>query len=314
MKPKALLACVSLTVFLLFGSACAPVSHVSPPSRFPLHWRIGSIDPRFGIRESQVLAVIDRDIKMWENAAHKKLFEYDSVDGFPISLVYDVRQETIETRERYREQLANSKALVANSLQKAQQAANQFSEAKQRFAQAQNALAVRLQSYNQRVAYWNSMGGAPEAEASALNTEKDNLDAERVRIESFQADLQVLADQAKSLSSAYYGQVASYNLAVRDYNEQFGPGHTQTVGECLIRGDHIEALNVYAFANSADLTIVLAHELGHAIGIAHVKGEGAIMSAVESGERYATHLRLTDRDKEALKAALKKNQVILESP
>ena len=77
------------------------------------------------------------------------------------------------------------------------------------------------------------------------------------------------------------------------------------LGQCVRNGSKVERISIFAFSDENHLAIILAHELGHALGIEHVDGDGALMSAVEEGSKASTQLKLTERDVAALRKALK---------
>ena len=56
------------------------------------------------------------------------------------------------------------------------------------------------------------------------------------------------------------------------FNNQFGGTREFTQGD--YQGDHI---NVYQFRDRAELILVLAHELGHALQLDHVENPASIM-------------------------------------
>ncbi|MGH7174890.1 MAG: matrixin family metalloprotease [Minisyncoccia bacterium] len=62
------------------------------PCAEPITYTIASIDPRFGVSTSSVLAAAAQAATIWNNAAGKTLLEYSPQGELPISLVYDSRQ------------------------------------------------------------------------------------------------------------------------------------------------------------------------------------------------------------------------------
>jgi len=273
---------------------------------FPLHWHVGNIDPRFNASAEQVRQATENAARIWEDSASTRLFVYDPNSGFTIDLVYDQREETMLEKLHEKDQLNAEKGMLALARQKQEETGSQFISAKERLEEDEHAFEQRLQSYNQRVASWNASGGAPSDVLSDLEAEKQSIEAERSRIREAEQNLAMLQIQASATLKSYNQQVISYNTFVRDYNQKFGSAVMQTVGQTLRRGDQVESITVYAFKDLNDLTLILAHELGHAIGLGHVTGHGAIMSAVENGETGSSHLQLTDRDKSALRALLAK--------
>ena len=64
----------------------------APACQAPIKFRIGAIDPRFGIGREDFRRDVEEAGKLWEGAAGRKLFSYDEKGPLTISLVYDSRQ------------------------------------------------------------------------------------------------------------------------------------------------------------------------------------------------------------------------------
>src|SRR3954471_20481541 len=107
------LARADMTMKLLLASALmfgllnpAPVSHAqdrtsnSPGARrpclTPIKYRIGALDPRFGITREDFQQHVEQAAALWGAAAGRKLFSFDARGSLEIDLVYDSRQETTQ--------------------------------------------------------------------------------------------------------------------------------------------------------------------------------------------------------------------------
>lgn len=88
--------------------------------------------------------------------------------------------------------------------------------------------------------------------------------------------------------------IDKYNSLVVRYN--------QTAQTEIRQGSYQDHLEVYAFADTADLKHVIAHEFGHALGIGHVDQPEAVMNA-RSMIGTTAPLRLHPADVKALKQA-----------
>ena len=160
---------------------------------------------------------------------------------------------------------------------------------------------ARLDSYNAQVDSWNSNGGAPEDAIDELELEKIELTSGNETLQARHQALEALRLDLSSKAALARDKTTEYNRAVESYNQNYVPLAPDTVGEC-VRGSTVQRVIVYAFESDEDLAVVLAHELGHALGLSHVRGEGSLMSAVNRAG--AARLRLSREDRKALKALL----------
>ncbi len=128
--------------------------------------------------------------------------------------------------------------------------------------------------------------------------------AERANLERDEEHERELLETRNEIADENSDLVQRYNTAIESYNKNFAMTEEE-LGVCERVNGRVAGITVYAFENSDDLTITLAHELGHAIGLEHVKGDGSLMSAVKS-TKHPTSLRLTEADKAELQQALAK--------
>lgn len=278
----------------------------------PLKWRIAEVDPRFGVSSADVAAAVEQGVALWEAAAGRKLFERDDVRGFPIKLIYDERQkEMLETvRRNQAVQTEEDRMSAQRGLTEA--AASRFESASQQLKSRAQSYEMRLNAYNQRVQQINAAGGVQPEQAPALEQERNALDAERAAIEQAEQEVERLRVEANRMTDEFNRQVRLHNQEVARQRQNAQPAKLVRLGECTIvetrRGANkttkVQGISVFAFQDNDHLAFILAHELGHALGLGHVEGDGSMMSEVEDGRITANHLKLTDKDKAELQRAL----------
>ncbi|HRK21947.1 MAG TPA: matrixin family metalloprotease [Fimbriimonadaceae bacterium] len=268
-------------------------------NRLPLIWRLGEFDSRFGITQEVFERAIARAAAIWEDEARRDLFERSDSLGFPVNLIYDHRQEHILASKSSSDRLTETKRRLAETRQFRNETEARFLRNKDLFEDQKSRFELDLSAHNHRVAEINAKGGATENEAQSLDLERSTLETTRRRIDEIRSQVLRLQDQTNRLSQRCNDLVRQSNTLVAEHNRRFG-SVKQTIGECIRSERDIRRINIYAFENQDHLAIVLAHELGHALGLEHVVGEGAIMSEVEAGERGSGSLKLTDRDRNEL--------------
>lgn len=274
--------------------------------RFPIHWHVGKIDPRFNVNSEQVRRAAERAIRLWEVESGKRLFVYDRKRGFPVVLVFDARQARRHAMRDADLKLAASQAALDEEERMMRDAMDKFKQAQAKVDVDRKLYEAELFNYNLRVEYWNAQGGATPRVAAALDAEKMRLETEKDRLDDAQEEAEGLRQDANLLVDTYNELLARHNSAVRLYNRSLGGAYIEKVGECFMSGRRAKRISIYAFTDLGQLALVLAHEFGHALGLRHVKGNGALMSAVENGGYLSNNLRLTARDRAELRRALRR--------
>jgi hypothetical protein len=116
-------------------------------------------------------------------------------------------------------------------------------------------------------------------------------------------DVRKLDLSITSLKRQYDANPSEYtaeriNTYIRRYNKLVESLNTRARND-IKQGAFQTDLQIYAFADAADLQLVIAHEFGHALGIGHVANANAVMSARQQVGTAA--VQLTDADAAALR-------------
>jgi len=264
----------------------------SAPCGIPLTYRIGSIDDSFGLTESQARAALSDAEAMWEGAVGQDVFVYDPESSFTVNFVYDERQQLTDEEKTLRHQLDTQKNLNESIREEYELYAAAYEELKSAYEKRERAYTRELEAYNETVAEWNTKGGAPEEEYARLNREQERLATEGEELNEMVEELNGLVDSLNALGQQGDSLVTTYNKIVEDYNDRFDLEREFTQGD--YQGEFI---NIYEYADGAELRIVLAHELGHALSIDHVEGPQSIMYYFMGAQSLSTGL--TPEDVEA---------------
>lgn len=263
------------------------------PCEEPLKYTLGAIDERFGISETEVLAAMAQAEAVWEKDSGKNLFEYDKEFGLPVQFIYDERQEKTQAGKDLQERLDGLKVAESESEVKAQIA--KYEQAKKEYEQTRVAYEKEAATYNNRVERINKSGGATESQQKELQAEYEALQDRFQKLESARQKVNSLVTTTNQHISKNQTLVEAYNSEVTTFQDQYG-GEGEVFDQGVYTGSDIA---IYQYDDTPRLVLVLAHEMGHALGIDHVEQSEALMYYLMRDQEVTT-LRLHEKDKEAL--------------
>lgn len=262
----------------------------------PITYRIGELDSRFNLTEEEARLAVAEAESVWEDATGQNLFTYDAESNFTVNFVYDERQAFSEAEGTYREKLDSAEQVTETINGQYSELVAAYDELQVTYEAKTALYEAELAAYNETVATYNDAGGAPPDVYTELQATKRALAREQIAIEVLREKLNHLVDQINLVSTRGNAVVERYNDGVEKYNETFGKVREFTQGTYSTEG----RIDIYTFANKAELQLVLAHELGHALGIDHVTGSASLMYFLISDQ--PTELTLSATDLEAFTA------------
>lgn len=253
--------------------------HMDVSCDAPIRYRIGVIDPRFGLTEAEAAEIVHTAEAVWETPLSAELFIYDEDADLPINFVFDERQERSNDEQKLREALENKEGMSESVAEQYDALVEEFEELKEQYESRAAAYDADLKKYNKEVSEWNDRGGAPQDVRDELSRRAEELKEEQKELETFAKRLNSIIDEINRIGARGNSLIADYNTTVAAYNDQFA--HTDEFAQGDYTGD---AINIYEFETKEELTIVVAHELGHALSLDHTEGEDSIMYR-EMGEQ-----------------------------
>jgi predicted Zn-dependent protease len=274
---------------------------IKAPCTEPIPYTLGTFNTQFGISKDYFLSALLEAEAIWEKPFGKNLFVYAPTDSdshvLKINLIYDYRQQATG-------KLAGLGIVVKDNRASYDMLKTKFIALKAELAKAENDYSTRVQNfndeqktYNQNVQYWNTKGGVSKQEYDKLQLEKSSLEMQSFQLQVTQASINEMVNEINAFVVALNRLVAILNISVAQYNTVNGArGESFEEGVYYSDGTN-RAVDIYEFSSRPKLVRVLAHELGHALGIEHLDDPKAIMYKFNQSNNET----LTEADLLALK-------------
>jgi len=255
------------------------------PCSSPIEYSLGSFDPKFGISQDKFLADINQAVTIWDQPMGKNLFEYSATGKLKINLVYDSRQAATDKLRSLGFTIDDTEASY-NAL-KAQYDSQtlDYNAKKQNLSTQAATYEKQSLAYEQAVTYWNNQGGASQSIVDQLTKQRDQLNLQTQSLTALQNQINSDVDSINALATTLNRIGSELNKDVSAYNT-VGQSQGKEFQEGLYTADSSGTrIDIFEFNNQSQLIRVLAHELGHALGLSHITtNPQAIMYYLNQGK------------------------------
>lgn len=277
----------------LDGRSDAPLREPVSACALPVGWYVADVDPRFGAPRDSVSTAVLKATEMWEEGAGRELFaERRDGEGIPVRLIYDHRQARTDERVREEGLVRRQDESLALETADLARAWEEQHDARASYLAEHAELAEAVIEHNVAVRGWNERGGAPERVAVELTGEGERLRRveERLAVAArrLQREEDALRDAELELTERITARNAEAGRLARTYGRvavESGAYLGSAGGGPPGREGAYREIRVFRFQGGDELVGVLAHELGHAMGLGHVDEEGALMHGLHGRSR-----------------------------
>lgn len=258
------------------------------------YYTIGEFDDRFGISQEDFVREIEGAEAVWEEEMDMNLFEYRPESEFAVNLIFDERQARTNEARRIEGGLEETQETISTISSEYQRLAEEYESRVSAYNASVGVYQADVESLNEEINAWNRRGGAPQSVYERLEREREELNQELNRLNRERGELEIMRRRVNSLGQTGNNLVEEYNRQVVTYNDIFGSGKAFDQGTYTGK-----AINIFQFETESELRLVLAHELGHTLGITHVENPRSLMYYL-MGEQNLSEVTLTTEDREAL--------------
>ncbi|OOC10334.1 matrixin family metalloprotease [Thioalkalivibrio halophilus] len=275
---------------------------VAPGCRLPVSFHLDRVDAEFGLSEREVRAALRDARGMWEETTDAELFREEEGKGVAVRLVFDERQAAALRRDQARTGLEELYAEIERRRERLDHARSALEADIRRHDENRQELAERQAAHQRDVASWNAgEGRRTEARRARLEREAEAIERQRRELNRRAERLGERRDELEDRRAELDAAIADYNARADGHNERSREASGFNVG-LYERSGEGRSITVYQATDREQLTLVLAHELGHALGIGHVADPAAVMYA-SLGAENAGRERLAEADRRALEQA-----------
>ena len=235
---------------------------------------------------------------LWADAGGKNLVTYSDTGRVAINFIYSDEQQFTESKQQLSQRIDRLQQEFSKLQQNFQLLSSQYKAQVNQYQRKLSEFNSLVDDYNNRVSELNNRGTATKTQEQQLNEKKQQIDQLKSTLEQEQRELEDFRREVNRMSTQLNALSNQQNILVSHYNDRFGNRKEFDQGNYTRLGNK-ESINIYQFDDIDNLRLVLAHEVGHALGLGHVDNPRSVMHYLME-KQNASNPQLTDEDISAL--------------
>ncbi len=270
------------------------------PCHEPLTYRIGEIDPRFGVSENEILEAMNAAATLWSDASGREIALHSYEGQVIVNFEYDERQETVDGEMRFRERIESEQTRLNQLQAEYERKRDQFEARSDRYVELASETTQMISSFNSWVEERNRSGGITPEESDEYENRKASVERMQQRVLNERNELDRIAVQLNRDADRLNNIIEQNNRLVDQYNSEF-TGVTRFTKATFQNRPDGGVITVNMFLHRNELTLILAHELGHALGLDHVSNPRSVMYSLMGAQELFPVVQLSQEDRDAIR-------------
>ena len=271
---------------------------VSPCSQITTY-RVGNIDERFFLSENELLSILKEAADIWSEPTGNPLFKYSPDGEIAVNLVYGDQQQLSDREKQVRSRINTMEQEIVRLEREYNRHNREYERQVEQYERDVAAMENQVQEMNTWVRNMNRRGGFTDSDLKVYENQKNEIDRNSREIEYRGKNLELKAGELNRSIAVLNEKIDNKNRMVDHYNQSFAGSKKFTQGE--YKSDkNGRRINVYQYIDRDELKLVLAHEMGHSLGIGHVSNPKSVMFRLMD-QQNRSDLELSSQDIEALR-------------
>ena len=290
---------LGLSIHWLKGEESGSDASALPPCHEPLTFVVGNIDERFSISRNELIDVIEHVTAVWSDVVGVPAAAYASDGEISVHLVYDEQQQLTDQESEFSSRIRERETYINELEHNYNGMLGQYNDRIATYQNESQQLQSRIDELNEWVSERNQQGGFNESQLQDFEKRRKEIDHESLQMNREAMLISQFTDEINRKMDLLNREINHKNELIKEYNDRFSGTRRFTQGTYEWQGNR-KWINIYQFANIAELELVVAHEMGHALGLDHVENPESVMHHLMGGQQRGG-LILSEEDRRALR-------------